>query len=43
MTLTFAQFFNRACAATIAADMQAYPKGLDWLKKPVKEWNGPNQ
>jgi hypothetical protein len=40
MTLTFAQFFNRACAATIAADMEAYPKGLEWLKKPVKGWKG---
>lgn len=43
MTLTFAQFFNRACAATIAADMEAYPKGLEWLKKPVKGWKGEGQ
>jgi hypothetical protein len=43
MTLTFAQFFNRACAATIAADMEAYPKGLEWLKKPVKGWQGESQ
>lgn len=40
MTLTFAQYFNRACAATIAADMETYPKGLEWLKKPVKGWTG---
>jgi hypothetical protein len=43
MTLTFAQFFNRACAATIAADMEAYPKGLEWLQKPVKGWKGEGQ
>ena len=43
LTLTFAQFFNRACAATIAADMETYPKGLEWLKKPVKGWQGTDQ
>jgi len=43
MTLTFAQFFNRACASTIAADMETYPKGLEWLKKPVKGWQGESQ
>jgi len=38
MILVFAQFYNRACMTTIAADMQVYPKGLEWLKKPVKGW-----
>ncbi len=38
MALVFAQFYNRACMTTIAADMQVYPKGLEWLKKPVKGW-----
>jgi len=36
--MVFAQFYNRACMATIAADMQTYPKGLEWLKAPSKEW-----
>jgi hypothetical protein len=40
MALVYAQFYNRACMTTIAADMQVYPKGLEWLKKPVKGWSG---
>jgi len=36
--LVYAQFYNRACAATITADMQVYAKRLDWLKAPSKDW-----
>jgi hypothetical protein len=38
--MVFSQFYNRACMVTIAADMQVYPKGLEWLKKPSKDWSG---
>jgi hypothetical protein len=38
LIMVYAQFYNRACQATIAADMQTYPKGLEWLKKPSKNW-----
>jgi hypothetical protein len=43
MTMTYARYFHTACAATIAADMETYPKGLEWLKKPVKGWKGAAQ
>ncbi|MER8622879.1 hypothetical protein [Mesorhizobium sp. M1143] len=33
-TIVFVQFHNRACQAAIAADMQVYPKGLEWIPKP---------
>ena len=33
-TMVFVQFHNRACMAAIAADMQVYPKGLEWIPKP---------
>jgi hypothetical protein len=33
-TLVYVQFHNRACMAAIAADMQVYPKGLEWIPKP---------
>jgi hypothetical protein len=39
LMMVFAHFYNRACQATIAADMHIYPKGLEWLKKPTKEWD----
>lgn len=29
---TFTRFYTRSCMTTIAATMQAYPKGLEWLK-----------
>lgn len=29
-------FYNRACMTTIAADMQVYPKGFEWL--PAAGW-----
>jgi hypothetical protein len=38
MFMVFTSFYSRACQATIAADMQVYPKGLEWLKKPSKGW-----
>lgn len=38
MMLVFTQFYDRSCQATIAADMQVYPKGLEWLKPPSKTW-----
>lgn len=31
--MVYVQFVDRACMASIAADMQVYPKGLDWLPK----------
>jgi hypothetical protein len=31
--MVYAQFYDRACMATIAADMQVYPKGLEWIPK----------
>jgi hypothetical protein len=31
--MVYVQFFNRACMTTISADMQVYPKGLEWLPK----------
>lgn len=31
--LVFTQFVDRACMTSIAADMQVYPKGLEWLPK----------
>lgn len=33
-TIVYVQFHNRACMAAIAADMQVYPKGLEWIPKP---------
>lgn len=33
-TIVYVQFHNRACMAAIAADMQVYPKGLEWIRKP---------
>ena len=33
-TMVYVQFHNRACMAAIAADMQVYPKGLEWIPKP---------
>ncbi len=39
LMMVFAQYYNRACMATIAADMQVYPKGLEWLKPPSKGWS----
>jgi hypothetical protein len=38
LMMVYVQFYNRACQATIAADMQVYPKGLEWLKQPSKTW-----
>ena len=32
--MVYLQFHNRACMTAIAADMQVYPKGLEWLPKP---------
>jgi hypothetical protein len=32
--IVYLQFYNRACMTTIAADMQVYPRGLEWLPKP---------
>lgn len=32
-TMVYVQFHNRACMAAIAADMQVYPKGLEWIPK----------
>jgi hypothetical protein len=34
--MVYAQFYNRACMTTIAADMQVYPKGLEWLPRPAQ-------
>lgn len=31
--MVFVQFVDRACTTSIAADMQVYPKGLEWLPK----------
>lgn len=33
-TMVYVQFHNRACMTAIAADMQVYPKGLEWITKP---------
>lgn len=33
-TMVYVQFHNRACMTSIAADMQVYPKGLEWIPKP---------
>ena len=33
-TMVYVQFHNRACMVAIAADMQVYPKGLEWIPKP---------
>ncbi len=33
-TMVYVQFHNRACMTAIAADMQVYPKGLEWIPKP---------
>lgn len=33
-TMVYVQFHNRACMTAIAADMQVYPKGLEWIRKP---------
>ena len=33
-TMVYVQFHNRGCMAAIAADMQVYPKGLDWIREP---------
>ena len=38
MMMVFASFYGRACQATITADMQVYPKGSEWLRKPDKDW-----
>jgi hypothetical protein len=38
LIMVLTQFYNRACQTTIAADMMVYPKGLEWLKKPSKDW-----
>lgn len=35
-TMVYVQFFNRACMTSIAADMQVYPKGFEWL--PTVNW-----
>lgn len=32
-TMVYVQSFNRACMTSIAADMQVYPKGFEWLPK----------
>jgi len=37
-TFVFVQSVDRACMASIAADMQVYPKGLEWL--PKANWKG---
>lgn len=37
---TFAQFYSRSCMTTIAATMQVYPAGLEWLKQPPAEKAG---
>lgn len=43
--MVFVQSVDRACMATIAADMQVYPKGLEWLPKAGwrKEKNQPEE
>jgi hypothetical protein len=30
----YVQYADRACMTSIVADMQVYPKGLEWLPKP---------
>jgi hypothetical protein len=37
LSLVFAQFVDRACTTTIAADMLVYPRGLEWLLQPSKK------
>jgi hypothetical protein len=34
MMSAYERFYIRACMATIAATMQSYPAGFDWLPKP---------
>jgi hypothetical protein len=36
--LVYVHYVDRACMASIAADMQVYPKGLDWI--PKAGWMG---
>jgi len=31
--MVYVQSFNRSCMTSIAADMQVYPKGFEWLPK----------
>ena len=40
-TIVFVHSVDRACQATIAADMIVYPKGLEWL--PKANWKGTEQ
>ena len=40
-TFVFVHSVDRACQATIAADMIVYPKGLEWL--PKANWKGTEQ
>jgi hypothetical protein len=40
-TFVYVHSVDRACQATIAADMQVYPKGLEWL--PKADWKGAEQ
>jgi hypothetical protein len=40
-TMVYVHSVDRACQATIAADMQVYPKGLEWL--PKANWKGDEQ
>jgi hypothetical protein len=35
--MVYVQFHNRSCMTAIAADMQVYPKGLEWLPRPGKK------
>jgi hypothetical protein len=37
-TMVYVHSVDRACQASIAADMQVYPKGLEWL--PKANWKG---
>ena len=34
--IVYTQFYDRACMSSIAADMQVYPKGFEWL--PQVNW-----
>lgn len=40
-TFVYVHSVDRACQASIAADMQVYPKGLEWL--PKANWKGAEQ
>jgi tetratricopeptide (TPR) repeat protein len=40
-TMVYVHSVDRACQASIAADMQVYPKGLEWL--PKANWKGGEQ